>query len=105
MNAISWGVRQVLQAYRDGLGRNALSTWRKRMEAITAGAIDHDDVEQLATACAEAADKKQVSNTGKWTDTINTWLDRFAEVQADQQSENFKQMCNDFIACGEAADR
>jgi hypothetical protein len=89
-------------------------TWKGKMEALVAGAIDYDDQHELAMECAELADKTGFEPSSleripprRWFDAVPVVLDRLLESERGTTPEAqklFEETAAEFVHCGELAD-
>jgi len=94
--------------------KNPPTTWTQAMEAVTAGAIDYDEVEPLCGRCAEIADeairrlalKEQepgfVDVTPLWSACLGDMLP--AVSKSARSGKPLGAMAGQFAAMGRAAD-
>jgi len=81
-------------------------TWKGKMKALVAGAVDYDDWHELAMECAKVADRDP-RITEPWSDTMPLLLDWLLGSQGQETPKAkklFAETATDIVRCGEAAD-
>jgi hypothetical protein len=103
------------------MARKRLHHWKKKMEAIIAGVVDYDDVEDLVMSCAAVADKAVEATAAKrqaeakamgkmditplWSAVMGHYFDVWLAYAGDGDLNEQRAKCfAEIVRCGEIAD-
>ena len=87
--------------------KNPPRNWEGAMEAVIAGAVDHDEIEPLCLACCDIADDAIGTSFGpsepNWFDVLPPMLDQLEKAHRDE-SEPSEWCARQLRAMGKIAD-